>query len=176
MIPVGYMYKTIIHEPHWLKAANVDGIYSLSGCISKNFTDYIKYWKHNGYWLFNSPAVMEEIAWFDMNGTQRERDLAANVLEQFHEWQLDFFEPSPVADAAARRFALNLIQRRLLPVREKTDGRILGQTAWAQIPVLVTSDRHLLGMDAGSLRLEFERVRLFPVTPAHPKRLLWALH
>ena len=62
MIPVGYMYKTIIHEPHWLKAANVDGIYSLSGCISKNFTDYIKYWKHNGYWLFNSPAVMEEIA------------------------------------------------------------------------------------------------------------------
>jgi len=128
------------------------------------------------YILLAPGAVMEEIAWFDMNGTQRESDLAANVLEQFHEWQLDFFEPSPVADAAARRFALNLIQRRLMPVREKTDGRILGQTAWAQIPVLVTSDRHLLGMDAGSLRLEFERVRLFPVTPAHPKRLLWALH
>ena len=62
MIPVGYMYKKIVHRPDWLKAANVDDIYSLSGCVSDNFTDYTNYWKHNGYWLFNSPAVMEEIA------------------------------------------------------------------------------------------------------------------
>ena len=26
----------------------------MSGCMSKNFTDYIPYWQHNGYWLFNS--------------------------------------------------------------------------------------------------------------------------
>lgn len=62
MIPVGYMYKKIVHRPDWLKAADVDDIYSASGCLSENFTDYIRYWKHNGYWLFNSPAVMEEIA------------------------------------------------------------------------------------------------------------------
>ena len=61
MIPVGYMYKKVVQRPDWLKAANVDDIYSLSGCISENFTDYIKYWKHNGYWLFDSPTTMEEI-------------------------------------------------------------------------------------------------------------------
>jgi hypothetical protein len=62
MIPVGYMFKKVIHRPDWIKAANVDDIYSLSGCVSENFADYIKYWKHNGYWLFNSAAVMEQIA------------------------------------------------------------------------------------------------------------------
>jgi hypothetical protein len=62
MIPVGYMYKKVVRRPDWLKVANVDDIYSLSGCVSENFTDYIKYWKHNGYWLFDSPAAMEAIA------------------------------------------------------------------------------------------------------------------
>ena len=62
MIPVGYMYKSIALRPDWLKTDRVVHIYSLSGCISKSFADYINYWKHNGYWLFNSPDVMEEIA------------------------------------------------------------------------------------------------------------------
>jgi len=62
MIPVGYMFKKVISRPAWLEAADVDDIFSLSGCVSENFTDYISYWKHNGYWLFNSPAVMEKIA------------------------------------------------------------------------------------------------------------------
>jgi hypothetical protein len=62
MIPAGYMYKKIVQRPDWLAPADVDDIYSVSGCISKEFADYTDYWKHNGYWLLNSPAVMEEIA------------------------------------------------------------------------------------------------------------------
>ena len=62
MIPAGYMYKSIDLRPDWLKTDRVVDIYSLSGCISGHFADYINYWKHNGYWLFNSPDVMEEIA------------------------------------------------------------------------------------------------------------------
>ncbi|MGR8935276.1 MAG: hypothetical protein ACU837_12925 [Gammaproteobacteria bacterium] len=62
MIPVGYLYKRVAVKPDGLKAAAVHDIYSLSNCISGDFTDYIDYWKHNGYWLFNSPAVMEQIA------------------------------------------------------------------------------------------------------------------
>jgi hypothetical protein len=62
MIPVGYMYKSIASRPDWLKTDRVADIYSLSGCISSHFADYINYWKHNGYWLFNSPQAMEEIA------------------------------------------------------------------------------------------------------------------
>ena len=62
MIPVGYMYKRVVTRPDWLKAAGVIDIYSLSGCISEDFADYINYWRQNGYWLFNSPEIIEDIA------------------------------------------------------------------------------------------------------------------
>ena len=62
MTPVGYMAKRIESAPGWLDDSNVDGIYSVSGCISKDFADYINYWKHNGYWFFDSPDVIRQLA------------------------------------------------------------------------------------------------------------------
>lgn len=62
MTPAGYMFKHVARRPDWLKAPLVDDIYSLSGCVSPDFADYIRYWKHNGYWLFDAPRAMEEIA------------------------------------------------------------------------------------------------------------------
>ena len=58
MIPVGYMAKRISKRLNWLKASHVVDIYSVSGCQSENFADYIQYWKHNGYWLFDSPEII----------------------------------------------------------------------------------------------------------------------
>lgn len=37
-------------------------VYSVSGCVNKDFADYIPYWKHNGYWLFDSPEIIEALA------------------------------------------------------------------------------------------------------------------
>ncbi|HBV9912361.1 TPA: hypothetical protein MEA72_004511 [Klebsiella aerogenes] len=62
MIPMGYLCKYIVQRPLWLHASNVKDIYSLSNCISECFSDYIQYWKHNGYWLFDSPRVITAIA------------------------------------------------------------------------------------------------------------------
>jgi len=62
MIPPGYMAKRVVPRPDWLKANGVEDIYSVSGCLSKDFADYIKFWKHNGYWLFDSPNVIEQLA------------------------------------------------------------------------------------------------------------------
>lgn len=61
MIPAGYMLKNVRARPSWIKADNVIDIFSVSPCISKDFADYIDYWRHNGFWLFNSPSVIEEI-------------------------------------------------------------------------------------------------------------------
>jgi hypothetical protein len=49
-------------KPDWLKVDNVLDIYSVSGCISEPFADYINFWKHNGYWFFDSPETMQTIA------------------------------------------------------------------------------------------------------------------
>jgi hypothetical protein len=40
--------------------------------MSENFADYIKFWKHNGYWLFDSPAILRKVAdenAIDLEGT-----------------------------------------------------------------------------------------------------------
>jgi hypothetical protein len=62
MIPAGYMYKEVCEKPDWLKTENMKDIYSVSGCVSEDFDDWINEWKHNGYWLFDSPEIMEAIA------------------------------------------------------------------------------------------------------------------
>jgi hypothetical protein len=62
MRPLGYLYKHVARRPQWLKAPHVEDIYSLSGCISRPFADYIRHWKHNGYWLFDSPAIIKRLA------------------------------------------------------------------------------------------------------------------
>ena len=62
MIPAGYMAKRVVNKPDWLEPTGVEDIYSVSGCISKYFADYITFWKHNGYWLFDSPEVIQEVA------------------------------------------------------------------------------------------------------------------
>lgn len=62
MVPAGYMAKHVSKKPDWVKASQVVDIYSLSRCVSKDFADYIKYWKHNGYWLFDSPEIIQTIA------------------------------------------------------------------------------------------------------------------
>lgn len=60
MIPAGYMYKRIV-LPDWLNCDPVTNVYAVSGCFSKDFTNYIPYWKHNQYWFFNSPDDMDPI-------------------------------------------------------------------------------------------------------------------
>jgi hypothetical protein len=57
MIQAGYMYKQIVLPEGW-NCLHVTKIYSVSHCISKDFADYIPFWKHNKYWFFNNPEDM----------------------------------------------------------------------------------------------------------------------
>ena len=62
MTPAGYMAKRVVKRPEWIRAPGVRDIYSLCGCISEYFADYIGYWKHNGYWLFDSVEALRSLA------------------------------------------------------------------------------------------------------------------
>jgi hypothetical protein len=62
MIPVGYMAKRVKMKPEWLQAPHVVDIYSVSNCQCENFADYIPFWKHNGYWFFDSPEIIKSVA------------------------------------------------------------------------------------------------------------------
>lgn len=62
MTPAGYMAKKVVKRPDWLKADAVEDLYSVSGCISEYFADYIPHWKHNGYWFFDSVESIRSLA------------------------------------------------------------------------------------------------------------------
>jgi hypothetical protein len=61
MTPAGYMAKRVQKPEGFLLAKCVD-VYSVSDCVNNNFADYIEYWKHNGYWLFDSPEIIRTLA------------------------------------------------------------------------------------------------------------------
>jgi hypothetical protein len=86
MIPAGYMAKSVSARPEWLKAATVSDICSVSGCISRAFCDYVKHWKHNGYWFLDSPGVVEEIA------REESVDLSAHLLFYYEVYEQQFDE------------------------------------------------------------------------------------
>ena len=81
------MYKRVATGPEWLEVGVLD-LYSVSGCISKNFVEYIDYWRHNGYWLFDSPDVMEEIA------AAEGVDLAGMTLFYYEAYEHEFDDES----------------------------------------------------------------------------------
>lgn len=62
MTPAGYMAKRVVTRPDWIKAPKVDDVYSVSSCVSECFADYINYWRHNGYWFFDSPGIIKSLA------------------------------------------------------------------------------------------------------------------
>lgn len=86
MIPAGYMAKQIATRPDWLKADRVTDIYSVSNCVSDDFADYINYWKHNGYWFFDSPETIQELA------KEKSLDLTNTKLFYYEVHELEYSE------------------------------------------------------------------------------------
>lgn len=63
ILSAGYVYKRIAARPDWDDIPlHVEDIYSVSGCMSEMFTDYTRHWRHNGFWLFDRPDIMADIA------------------------------------------------------------------------------------------------------------------
>jgi hypothetical protein len=76
MRPIGYLYKRVAAAPAWPGPPHIRDVYALSACMSANFADYIRFWRHNGYWLFDSPAIMQALA--------REQDISLDGLTLFY--------------------------------------------------------------------------------------------
>lgn len=85
MIDQGYMAKHIAARTEWLTAPGVKDIYSVSNCLSEDFCDYIDSWRFNGYWFFDSPEIIREVA------KSKNVDLAGTTLLYYrgHDQQWD---------------------------------------------------------------------------------------
>jgi hypothetical protein len=58
---------------------------------------------------------------------------------------------------------------------ERHDALILAEAALAKVPLLVTSDKHLLDMDEAASTLAFNDADWIAAHPVHPKALLKAM-
>lgn len=142
----------------------------------KNFAhDFREEFVSRGYSLLVPPTVVIELAFFAFQAHAPQQQLAAVALEKIGVWNCQPFELSSSQMAISQRFAVRLIESSLIPETEQNDGKILAQTSLAQIPMLVTSDAHLLDLDGEALLLALNEADLSPVHPVHPKRLLKAL-
>jgi hypothetical protein len=129
-----------------------------------------------GFALVVPPTVIAELALLASLGTNLQRSCANIALETMRDWKCQPIALSSTELAIALEFSRRLLVLRLIPDTEQNDGKILAQASLARVPLLVTSDKHLLDIDDDALSLAFQEADLWPVHPVHPKRLLKALH
>jgi hypothetical protein len=137
--------------------------------------DFKEQFFSRGYSLFVPPTVVAELAFFASLPDAPQNVIARGALEKMSGWKCQPFTLSSTHLTIAMRFASRLMEAALIPETEQNDGKILAQTSLAGIPLLVTSDKHLLNVDENALLLAFNEADLHLVHPVHPKNLLRAL-
>ena len=137
--------------------------------------DFREEFAGRGHSFLAPPTVLAELEALSTSGHAPQSDFADTALEKLRDWNCEPFALSATKLAIAYRFAERLLNLRLIPETERNDGKILAQTSLVQIPMLVTSDAHLLDIDENALLLAFNEADLLAVHPVHPKRLLKAL-
>lgn len=141
---------------------------------SDSVHDFRETFQRRGYSLFLPPTVIEELAFQHLEEAGAKAANAARALASLRLWKLVPLPPSSLGRAIARQFARKLIEKGLLPSEEIHDGMILAETSAADIPVLVSADSHLLGIDGLALHLACNEADLNRVVVLHPRNLLRA--
>ncbi len=101
--------------------------------------------------------------------------LARSALSQLLDWQILPISLASSDLGIAEIFARTLINVQLVPSEEFNDALILAESSLAGIPVLVTSDHHLLDIPEDRLLVCLNDADLPSIRVAHPKGLLNAI-
>jgi hypothetical protein len=159
------------------KQLSLDTNFVFDLAADKEFAhDFREIFQSKGYALVLPPTAAHELHFIFTHGdSAAEREMARTALTHLLQWGIRPFDLDSTAEAIGEQFMRGLIRQRLLPEDEINDGLILAETSLAKIPLLVTSDKHLLNMDDDALLLAFNEADLAPVHPVHPKRLMRAL-
>jgi predicted nucleic acid-binding protein len=131
--------------------------------------------QQRGYSLWLPPTVAHELLHASETKSDPDAALARSALARLLEWQIFPIGLSSLDVGIADIFSRKLIHSDLLPPEEYNDGLILAETSLAAIPVLVSSDHHLLDIPEDRLLVTLNDADLPPVHVAHPKGLLKAI-
>ena len=137
--------------------------------------DFKDEFQARGYEFHLPPTAAAELNILSIYGGEPQRTFASQALRNLRAWNCQPLSLSDTKLAIAEQFRQRLSGLRLIPDEEWNDGLILAETSLGNIPVLVTSDAHLLNIDEEAALQAFHAADMLPVHPVHPKRLLKAL-
>ena len=133
--------------------------------------DFKEEFQRRKYALQVVPGVMAELSALALKGNDEQRNRASIALDHLLGWDITPIILTDVEKTYRKNFMSIVAERRILPANEVNDARILADTGIAQVPLLVTSDTHILDADPLALSLAFEDAGLCAVKAAHPSRL-----
>jgi predicted nucleic acid-binding protein len=135
--------------------------------------DFRETFQRAGYILRIPPTVVSELLFESDQG--EDAQLALKALQSMRSWSISPYDLVSVGHGITDRFSDKLLRKGMLPDGEYNDGLILAEASLGRIPILVTSDKHLLNIDDTLLKLAFDECDLFHVHPSHPKLLTRAM-
>lgn len=130
--------------------------------------------KEKYYTLNLPPTVVQELTFAALHKSGEEQKLALQALINLRGWGIIPYDLAAVGHGITEQFARRLHELKLLPEAELNDGLILAETGLAGIPLLVSSNRHLLDIEADELARVCRERHIAEVSVVHPKKLLKA--
>ncbi len=134
--------------------------------------EFREVFRARGFELLAPPTVLAELHYFRRQGDREQRRLAELSVRNLLGWRVVPLVLGDLEVAIAKRFAELVRLHRLVPAEESNDARILAEATVARISLLVTSDHHLLDIDADALQATADEADLPAIDVASPKRLL----
>jgi predicted nucleic acid-binding protein len=133
--------------------------------------DFLDACHGGGYALYAPPTVIAELSYKHDHGSPTEHSLAREALTRFREWRILPYILPDLSRVIAERFSEHIRHHlRLLPAAEDNDAHVLAETSLHRIPVLITSDTHLLDIDPDALLLALQDRDLWEVHVMSPRR------
>ena len=118
------------------------------------------------------PAVIGELFHIASEMSHPANAHAIEALSKIQRWGIETYSLISVGPEIVEINAHKLLGAGLLPEGEVHDAVIIIETALRYIPILITSDIHLLGINPAKLSSMLDDFDLIPVTISHPMAML----
>jgi predicted nucleic acid-binding protein len=124
---------------------------------------------HRNSGLAVPPTVVQELVHISQKKGNRAQPFALAALQNMRRWNITPYDLRAVGHGITDVSAQKLMRDGILEDGECNDGYIIIETALHCIPILISSDIHLLKINPSRLVRALNEFHLPPVTIYHPK-------
>jgi predicted nucleic acid-binding protein len=122
------------------------------------------------------PTVLQELAYLMDNGPgATARAAALKALQSLLSWGFQPLDLKPVGHGIVERIGDEIRAAGLLPDEERNDSYIIAEAALCDCDILISSDRHVYGVDQPALHSLLNEYHVRPVAILWPAQVVRVL-